>query len=744
MQDQRASVFAGIGFVKPDVPFRSTFAENDHAPQFRASFEVPAAVPTATLSICTLGFGYAWINGRPVSDHLHDMPPSDYTRTLWYRDFDVTHLLRPGRNVMAVWCGNGYYNESLQTPWDFDSASWRDLPKFICRLRPADPASGGDLLTTNALWRCRPDSAVTFNQLRSGEHFDARLHDPDWTSPVYDDSAWPLALADPDPPTGLFRPATSPPIRVHTAYPASSATRTGPGRWLFDCGQNLSGFIRLHVHEPAGTRLTIRYAEEVHPDNSLKLNDMPGFYPRSDFQTDRYTADGHDRHWSPLFTYHGFRYVEISGFTATPLPDAVTALFTHADTPPRTGFDSSDPTLNRLFHMARMATLSNFWHMPTDCPTREKLGWVNDAQTSAEAFLLHYDCDALLRRWMVDIADAQRPAGDLPGIVPTGGWGYGWGTGPVSEGVLFEIPWQFWLQHGDDSLLIEYLPRFERYLSYLETRRGPDGLPVPPEPDNWLPDWATPDDERSTPPELLHGVLWLRFLEIAAFAHRRAGSDGSRHMAAAAALRRLLGERYLGPDGRSLVDNQAVPALFLTHGIGSDPVPLRAQLVVNLEAAGCHSWCGMATIRHLFDALHEAGRDDLIYRILTVRGFPSYHDWIERDATTLHELWPDAGSKNHHMYSCFTAWYLRGLLGIQYDCEGRGWQRVTLAPAYISALSHVKGHVDTAGGRISVHWRRAADGHITLDIRAPESIELVLPDCGREDITIHLTREARN
>ena len=148
----------------------------------------------------------------------------------------------------------------------------------------------------------------------------------------------------------------------------------------------------------------------------------------------------------------------------------------------------------------------------------------------------------------------------------------------------------------------------------------------------------------------------------------------------------------------------------------------------------------MATIRYLFDALHEAGRDDLIYRILTVRGFPSYHDWIERGATTLHELWPDAGSKNHHMYSCFTAWYLRGLLGIQYDRGGRGWRRVTIAPACVDALTHVKGHVDTAGGRISVHWQRLADGHITLDISAPESIELILPDRDREDITIHLTR----
>ncbi|MCL2159959.1 MAG: family 78 glycoside hydrolase catalytic domain, partial [Oscillospiraceae bacterium] len=455
-------MFDNIDFIKADIPHIKSFdGEKSPCVAFRKKFTAKN-FKSAKVYVCALGYGYFYLNGQKITQDLFTAPVSDYNKTLWYNSYDVTDMLKPGENIFFAICGNGFYNESFKTPWDHDKALWRDNPKFIMKLDLDEKTA----LVSDASWRCTDKTPIVFNHLRSGEHFDSRLYDPKCARLDFDDGAWSHAITDKTPPTGIFRECLCEPIRECAEYKAINMVQTGPDKYVFDIGQNISGYIRLKVKQPSGDLLVIKYGETVNGDYGLQYNNMDKFYSESEFMTDKFIANGEQFTWSPMFCYHGFRYVEITGIK-NPCLDAVTGIFVHQDIKKTSGFECSNPRLNKLFELGQMATYSNLFYMPTDCPTREKLGWANDAQSSAEQMLTNFDIAGLFKKWYVDILDSMREDGSVPGIIPTGGWGYEWGNGPVSEGILFEIPYRVYLHTKDESLLSLGLPYFERYFKFL-------------------------------------------------------------------------------------------------------------------------------------------------------------------------------------------------------------------------------------------------------------------------------------
>jgi len=400
------SALDGAKFIRADIPFERAHKTENSAPQFRRRFTLEPFT-RAEIAVCGLGYGDFYINGAPVTEDKLIAPVSDYDKTLWYTRYDVTSLLRAGENVAAAWLGNGFYNESIETPWLHHKAPWRDAPKFILSLE----VDGEIALASDGAWLCKPHTAITYNQLRSGERFDARMYEPDWAGLYFNDSAWEHAIPDPTPPVGVLRECLCEPIRECALYRATSVMKTGEDRYVFDIGQNISGYARMKLNQPAGREIVVRYAEQLNPDGSLKRNNMDGphYYPSSDFMTDRVVSDGRELTWSPRFVYHGFRYVELTGLSGEPALDTVTGVFLHQAVEDRSAFMCSDPILNRLFEIGRMATLSNLHYMPTDCPTREKLGWANDAQASTEQMLLNFGTEKLFKKWLQDIFDAMKP-----------------------------------------------------------------------------------------------------------------------------------------------------------------------------------------------------------------------------------------------------------------------------------------------------------------------------------------------
>ncbi len=705
--------FENIKFIKPNEKFDPS--RLDYAPMFRKKFNFEGTVGKAVLSVCGLGYGYYYINGEELTPDLFTAPVSNYEKTLWYNRYDVTERINKGENIFAVVLGNGWYNEGVKTAWDYDTAAWRDIPKFILSLE----IDGKIVLKSDESWKYTLKSPSLYNQLREGESFDARLYDKNWKNLDFDDSEWDFAREDDTPPKGVFRECLCEPIRVCGEYEPKSITKVDENKYLFDFGQNMSGIVRLAVKQSSGDKIILQYGECINDKNEIDYKGMenPRFYADKRFQTDEFICSGNEDIWTPLFSYHGFRYILVTGLK-NPDKNTLTALFVHEDIERRSSFECSDENLNKLYDMGIMATYSNLFYMPTDCPTREKLGWMNDAQGTAEQMLTNFEVERMYEKWWQDILDAMRDDGMLPGIVPTPGWGYEWGNGPVSEGTLFEIPYRIYLHTGDDSLLKRGLPYFEKYNRYLQGCKNEDGDIL-----YGLDDWAAPNDNDKVGAAFINKIFTIKFLKITLLAQKLCGKTDDDTSALLEKEIKETKERYIREDGMCTIEKQTAVAMLIYNDVYDELAPLAKQLKRLVEEKDFHHDCGMVGIRRLYIALNKCGLQDYAYKIITAKGFPSYISWIEAGATTLCETWQMTESQNHHMYSDFMSWMMKTIVGIGVNPNYPGFERVEIKPYFFKELTYAKGYCDTVRGRIAVEWKRDGD-EIKLKIEAPFAAEV--------------------
>lgn len=655
--------------------------------------------------MAALGYGYFYINGKKVTEDLFLAPVSNYTKTVWYTSHDVSHLLQEGENVLAAELGNGWYNEYVKSAWDYDTAPWRDNPKLILALEADDKI----ILQSDEQFKVSLDSPVTYNQLRLGEHFDSRLYQEGWNDLGFDDSAWQPAILDDAPPKGVFRPCLCQPIRECEEFAPISIKQTGPFRYTYDFGQNMSGYLQIKVDQPAGDKLILHYTENCDEDGNVFIykKEFDGMYPghQHRVQKDEFICCGREFEWKPKFTYHGFRYVEIEGLRS---PCEAKALFVHQDMKRRSSFTCSNQDINRLFQCGVYATWSNFFYMPTDCPTREKLGWCNDAQSSCEQFLTNFEAAPVLEKWLQDIHDAMREDGALPGIIPTSGWGFAWGNGPVSEGILYEVPLRIWLHTGNADPLIRSIPYFERHLRWLDSKEEDGELRY------GLDDWAALFGPKVNAP-FINAALQIKFQRIYRLALDLAGNDQKAAIEKCAFLEDRFKKKYLDAAGRCLIHKQTSVAMMLDLGLYEEVAPLKNQLQEVVEENGFHHDCGMVGLPFLYRALNLCDLQEYAYKVLTVRGKPGYITWLQDGATTLYEYWDNKHSKNHHMYSDFMSWLIKTPLGLTDTFE-----KITVDPFFIKELDFVEGHLD----HVALRWERK-EGEIALSITIGEGIPAI-------------------
>ncbi|MBQ9760426.1 MAG: family 78 glycoside hydrolase catalytic domain [Clostridia bacterium] len=698
--------FANAVFIKPDAPFVWEFAERNPSPLYAKIFSLDAVPAKAELYFSAIGIGYAYINGTPVTADLFNVPFSDYEKTLWYVKYDVTSLLRTGKNLITFLCGNGFFNEDTQNSWDVPNAAWRDNPKLIAALW-----ADGELVTaTDESWKCSMHSPYLMNRLRLGVHYDARISSPEEIT-VEDVETWSAAKRDERAPRGVLRFHDAEPIREFESYAPKKITKLQNGRVLFDFGINTSGYVRIKTRQPSGDVITVRYAEMLDEEGELLYYSMLKHYKQGEFATERYICDGKERTWSTRLSYYGFRYAEIEGIDTQ--KTEVEAVFVHQDIKRRSDFSCSDERLNTLFQCGIRSSLSNFFFMPTDCPSREKYGWLNDAQSSAEQFLTDFYAERMLTKWNQDLCDALDDKRGMPGIVPTHGWGFDWGNGPVSDGSLFEEAYRLYLHSGDKSTLVHNLPYFRRYLAYIKTREDENGLL-----DFGLSDWINPNGRESVPKPIIHAIYRVKFARIGALAARLAGEDTTDFDAEEQSQIALIRARFISPDGTCSVNMQTPVAMLIYHGIYEDLAPLKAQLKRLIEFMDFHHDCGMVGIRHLPMALNICGMQEYFYRILTAHGFPSYVDFLERDLGTLMENWRYIESQNHHMLSDFMSWMMKTIVGISPDDQAPTFEEIEINPYFFKSLDFANGYYDSPRGRVSCSWKRTA-GSIQLEIATP-------------------------
>ena len=687
------------------------------APMLRKAFTLQKPVRSARACVCGIGYHELYINGEKVGDRVLDPGFTRYDKRALYVTHDVTARLAPGRNTIGIILGNGWFNQHARDIWNFHTAPWRDKPRAVMQLH-VDYADGSkEVVCTDSTWK-GDSGPIVFDGVRNGEVYDARLEKPGWASPDCDDAAWGRVTVVPGP-GGELTSMQMPPVKVTGTITPVSVRETQPGVFLFDMGQNFSGWAQLRASGPAGTKVTIRYAETLKDDGMADSKRHAVFLYEGEFQTDTFFLKGEgEEAWEPRFAYHGFQYVEVTGFPGTPTLDSLRGRVVHTALEKGGEFACSNDLLNRIQAAALWATVSNYHSYPTDCPHREKNGWTGDAQLSAEQVLCNFLPMTAYTKWLTDFRDEQRPNGALPGIVPSPGWGYG--VGPAWDSAYVLLPWYLYVYCGDTRILAEHYAGMRRYVDYLSTVAEGHIVSL------GLGDWCPPLGGASghkCPAELTStGYYYADALivgKVAAILGKEA--DARAFAALAEDIRRAFVAKYLDrATGMLAGNNQTSMACGLYWGMidEGDRSKVLAALLSEVDAHGGHIDCGILGAKYVMQALTDAGRADATYRIATQTTFPSWGNWIERGATTLWESWDGASSRNHHMFSDISAWFYKALAGINADPAEPGFRHVIIRPWPVAGLDWARGEIRSMHGTISSSWRKEA-GTLKLDVAIP-------------------------
>jgi len=603
---------------------RTTDVSAREAPMLRRSFTLSAKPKRARVYICGLGYYELSINGKKIGDHHLDPGPTRYDRRATYVTHDVTSYLRAGRNTLGVVLGHGWHNMQPKAVWNFHEAPWRAAPKLLLKLRMRTAEGGAIDIVSDESWKTST-GPITSNGMYSGEAYDARLEKPGWDTPGYDDSEWESAEIVPSV-AGQLAAQTMPPVRICETLEPVAITEPTPGVFVFDMGQNFSGHAQLAVRGPRGSRVTLRYGERLHTDgtvdqaliarHALKLD------PTQSFQIDSYILKGGaEETWEARFAYHGFRYVEMTGFPGAPSASSLRGRFVHSDVRSVGEFTCSNSTANKIQQNARWSYLSNLHGVPTDCPHREKLGWTGDAHVAAEMGLYNFDSASVYQKWMRDLTDEQRKTGELPGIVPTAGWGYDWGNGPAWDSALCLIPHYLFAYGADERALAEHYDAMRRYVDYVSSRAN--GSIV----DFGLGDWVSPGTK--TPVALTSTAYYYTDARIVAEAALLLGKseDAKTYQELAQRIRAAFHTEFYD-SGRGVYANGGLTAMSaaLYHGLCPDQERTRvvANLVREVAKQRYQMDCGVLGAKYLLNVLLDNGHAEDAFRLVTQKEYPGY------------------------------------------------------------------------------------------------------------------------
>ncbi len=709
-------------FIEFPAPFDPEHKEYDPAPIFKRQFSLTRLPRKATLCSVALGLGCIYINGEPVTEDVFNTPCGNYLKTLWYHTYDVTRLLREGENEITAIVGNGWYNEALKTGWDFDKAPWRGNPKLLLELD-----LDGEKIVSDENWVVSSEtSPVVYNQLRSGETYDCRKGE---NFRLFGTVGYlPVKISE-NPPTGLLRECPAQPVREFERYSPVATFRNANGNVVYDFGQNLSGYLELTLQGKRDTVITLRHSERIFEDGTPDHREMDGFpfHQDHDFQTNRIILSGGVD--SPLvrFTYHGFRFVEIEGECEI---IKIKSVFVHQAVDKISSFNCSNELLNKISRCSDYSVWSNMFYILTDCPTREKLGWANDAIASAEQILMNFDSIPFFEKWLQDIFDEEREDGNLPSIIPNGAWNIMSCTGPLCTGIIFELPIMMYRASGNIGYIWAAYPYMQRHLNWLLTNMTSDGLIG-----YGLGDWNGGDDEVFVKPPVkyVETALVLKYTRLTLTAAKMLGEKNeSAEIIYDALYNRFFSLFYDCRTDRCTVNAQTAIAMMICLKKGGATEGLAAQLRKAVADKNCHLDCGMVGMQYLVPALDEIGSSDLVYKILTAKGYPSYSYWMEDGATTLYEMWNMRKSANHHMNSSAVGWFMKKLVGLEQTKGYVGYKRLTVNPYFPEDMDFCQGSISSASAR----WNRKEDSIVfELTLSEDTYAEVIPPEGYTADIT---------
>jgi alpha-L-rhamnosidase len=715
----------------------------DGAPLLRAEFglaEGHGPVTRATLYATAHGVFEAHLNGQPVSDDVLSPGWSSYEWRLRYRSYDVTALLQP-TSVLGIALGNGWFRGRLG--WSGGSVYYGNDLAALAQLEIEFSDGYVQTMVTDESWKAGP-SAVLFNDLYDGQTIDARRYSDTWLGRGFSDESWTgVHRAEFD--FGTLTPYIGPPVRRQEELRPIKIWTSPAGKVLVDFGQNLVGWVRVHVQGSAGTTITLRHAEVLE-------NGELGTRPlRSAKATDRFILSGGDDVFEPTFTFHGFRYVEVDGWPGEVPSDALTAVVVHSDMQRISEFECSDELLNQLHRNVVWGTRGNFLDVPTDCPQRdERLGWTGDIAVFAPAAAYLFEVENFLRDWLADLAAEQMAANGMVSFVVPDVLKYvekpSYFPPPESTAIWSDaavwVPWALWHAYGDVQVLSDQYDSMTAHVRRVESLLSPTGLwDTGFQFGDWLDPTAPPDDPISSKAD--NGVVAtaclyrdVRILTETADLLGRSG-DAAYFAELAQRTKTAFNDHYVNDDGTIISDAETVYALAIVFGLlDEEATQLSGKRLAELVAeSGYHIQTGFAGTPYVLDGLTTTGHLDAAYRLLLQRECPSWLYPVTMGATTIWERWdsmlPDGTinpgqmtSFNHYALGAVADWMHRTIGGIA-PLEP-GYARVLIAPRPGGDLDWARTSHESRHGKISVSWSRNGDGRVELDVAVPDGVTALL------------------
>ncbi|MFJ5112277.1 alpha-L-rhamnosidase [Streptomyces sp. NPDC088551] len=697
------------------------------AAQLRHEFRLRrgAKIARARLYSTALGLYEAYLNGERIGEDRLAPGWTDYHQRVQYQTYDVTRLLGPGVNALGATVAAGWYAGNIA--W-FGPHQYGERPALLAQLEVTYTDGTTERVLSGTDWRAAT-GPVTGADLMAGEEYDARLETDGWTRAGFDATGW-TAVEAVDTVAAALVAEVDGPSRVAGELPAKKVTEPRPGVFVFDLGQNMVGAVRLTVSGAAGTTVRLRHAEVLNPDGTLYTDNL-----RTARATDTYTLKGGGQEtYEPRFTFHGFRYVEVTGYPGKPSPGAVVGRVIHTSAPFTMDFKTNVPMLNQLHSNITWGQRGNFLSIPTDTPARdERLGWTGDINVFAPTATYTMESARFLTKWLWDLRDAQEDDGALthvaPDIAGVGSGAAGWGDAGVT------VPWALYQAYGDVRVLEQSWASMLKWLDYLEAHSSGYLRPA-----DGFGDWLNIQDE--TPKDVIGTAYFAHSADLVARIAEVLGKDPAPYTSLFRAVRDAFRAAYVSAGGRVKGDTQTAYVLALSMDLlaDADRAPAADRLVDLIRAKDWHLSTGFLGTPRLLPVLTATGHNDVAYRLLLRRTFPSWGYQIDQGATTMWERWDsirpdgsfqDAGmnSFNHYAYGSVGEWMYANIIGIAPG--GPGFREIVVRPRPGGGVTEAEGRYVSLYGPVTTEWKTDSDGfRLTVSLPANTTAEVWVPESG--------------
>ena len=714
---------------------------------FRKKFQSSPGVKRATIYVVGLGLYELYLNGKKIGNQVLAPAPTDYRKSVLYNTHDVTKGVKAGNNVIATVLGNGRFFTMRQN-YKTHKHNTFGYPKMLLQLEIEYADGAKKIVVSDESWKLNVDGPIRTNNEYDGEEYDATKEFKGWNDIAFDDTKWlkPQLVKAPD---GKIVAQMSEPMKIMKTISPVSIKNIASGKYILDMGQNFSGWIKIKMNGKKDEKIKLRFAESLQPNGELYVANL-----RDAKVTDVYTLKGEGvEEWQPSFVYHGFRYVEITGYPGTPAVSDFEGQFIYDNLQTTGSFECSDTIINKIYRNAWWGIASNYKGMPVDCPQRnERQPWLGDRTTGSggEAFL--FDNAKLYAKWLDDIEQSQTAAGAIPDVAPAF-WNY-YSDNITWPGTYLTVADMLYRQFGDERPIIRHYSSMKKWMNYMKSKYMKDFIMTKDK----YGDWCVPpesleiirsrDSLRTTNGELIATAYYYHLLQLMKKFALLSGNDND--VAAYHVLRQNIRSAFnkkFYNQQRSCYDNNTVTANLLPLYFDIAPDSLKKAVFNNIyhrikNKDGMHISTGVIGTQWLMRGLTDNGQPGIAYALASNKTYPSWGYMAEQGATTIWELWngntasPQMNSQNHVMLlGDLLIWLYEDLAGISSDDKAVAFKEIIMKPSFPDGLNEVNASYQSLYGIISSHWKKE-NNNLKWDINIPANTKAIIyiPAASADDV----------